>query len=206
MVVLLNDFNVELAAQNLCGLACQLNQHIHTHRHIGAAENRRFCAGGFQHGLILLGKTGGADDAGQTVLSTVLRGCDRPGGRGKINDYALAGQCVKPGVDRDFANLSGFTVHTRDNAAIVAHGDFFQQSTAHTAINALNDDIRHCYSSFRVKKQKPTRRLQWVGCEIISAGRIPALHSPTVPAQRQTALPAAGGSRQPASPNGSLPT
>ena len=37
-------------------------------------------AGGLQRGLILPGQAGGADDAGQAVRGTVLRGGHRPGG------------------------------------------------------------------------------------------------------------------------------
>ena len=80
MMVLLDDLNVKLAAQDLRSLAGQLDQHIDAQRHVGAAEDGRFGAGILQHGLVLGGKAGGADDAGQTVGGTVLRCCNRPGG------------------------------------------------------------------------------------------------------------------------------
>ena len=80
MMVLLDDLNVKLAAQDLRSLAGQLDQYVDTHRHVCAAEDRRPGAGSLQCSLILPGKAGGEDDAGQTVGGTVLRCCNRPGG------------------------------------------------------------------------------------------------------------------------------
>ena len=104
--------DVKLAAQKLCGLTRQLDQYIDAHRHVGAAEDRRFGAGGLQHGLVRLGKTGGTDHAGQTVGCAILCCSHSPGGRGKVDDNAAAGQRIKVGEDGDLAQMPRLAVHT----------------------------------------------------------------------------------------------
>ena len=69
-------------------------------------------------------------------------------------------QCVKPGVNGDFADPPGFAIHTGDDAAILARTDLLDQCAAHTAIDALNDNIRHVIVPFMQKSckaKKPTR-------------------------------------------------
>ena len=101
-------------------------------------------------------------------------------------------------------------IYSGDDAAILARTDLLDQCAAHTAIDALNDNIRHvllflsCKS--RAKAKSRPAAWQWVGCEIISAGRTPAWQSPAAPALRRRAQRAADGSRRHSSQGGSWPT
>ena len=76
---------------------------------------------------------------------TILYRRHRTGGGRKVDDNALAGQLSKACVDRDAAHIARITVNTGHDTAVVTRTDFFQQGAAHAAIDALNDDIRHCY-------------------------------------------------------------
>ena len=66
-------------------------------------------------------------------------------GRGsKINyDSLCLRQIFQRSVNRDIPDPTGFLVHTGNNAAIAAGRDLFHKGMAHTAVNALNNQIRH---------------------------------------------------------------
>ena len=81
-------------------------------------------------------------------------------GRGsKINyDSLCLRQIFQRSVNRDIPDLTGFLVHTGNNAAIAAGRDLFHKGMAHTAVNALNNQIRHLNCSFLFQSTGPRRR------------------------------------------------
>ena len=154
VMVLFDDLNVKLAAQDLRSLAGQLDQHIDAQRHVGAAEDGRFGAGILQHGLVLGGKAGGADHAGHAMDGTILYRRHRTGGGRKVDDGIDLGQALKPGINGDIADLTSLTVHTGHHAAILAGCNFFDQRMAHAAVDSLYHNIRHFLFPFKKGPQQ----------------------------------------------------
>ena len=142
-VVLFDDFNVVLTAQNAGSLFGKLDQHIDAQRHIGTAEDRCLFGGFLQNVQLLAGKPRGADDAGYTVLCAPSGGGSRPGGGGKINHNAAAGNVLPACVHGDISHAPRLAVHTGHNAAVRAGSNFFHKGAAHASVNALNDNVRH---------------------------------------------------------------
>ena len=84
-------------------------------------------------------------------------GGSRPGGGGKINHNAAAGNILPACVHRDLSHTPRLAVHTGDDAAVRAGGNFFHKGATHAPVNALNDNVRHIENSFRVLQNSARR-------------------------------------------------
>ena len=146
VMVLLNDLDVVVCAQNgRCTLA-QLGQDVDAHGHIGALEHRDAAGELDELQLQFLGKTGGADHDGQLVSLTVGQSLlDSCRSAEVDDDVALAVQLVQTVVHGDAVHLAVLHVDAGHDAAILTLGDHLAQHMAHPAADALNDNIRHCY-------------------------------------------------------------
>ena len=77
------------------------------------------------------------------MLCAPSGGGSRPGGGGKINHNAAAGNVLPACVHRDLSHAPCLAVHTGDDAAVRAGSNFFHKGATHAPANALNDNVRH---------------------------------------------------------------
>ena len=212
VMVLLHNFDIKLAIKQLGRTAGQLDQHIYANRHIGAAEHRHLLAGLFHHSLVLFAQTGRAKHARHTMCRAELCRVHRTGRGSKINyDSLCLRQIFQRSVNRDIPDLTGFLVHTGNNAAIAAGRDLFHKGMAHTAVNALNNQIRHLnlvpsFSKAQARGAATNPRYCGPGRDyFISERRKPSSHFPGTAARQPKAPPEAGAMDPHSSPGGSLP-
>src|SRR5699024_9916999 len=104
------------------------------------------------------GKAGGADHTRQLLCSPIGSCRHRACRGGKVDEYAPAGELFKRVKDGDLSHLPIFTVHAGYHPAIGTGGDFFEQRAAHTAVNSLNDNIRHGFIFLSKCKAGPRKQ------------------------------------------------
>ena len=144
IVVHLQDFHIEIIAQNGGGLFRQLHKKADPQGHIGAPENRND-PGGIPDFLHLLGRqAGGGDDRRKPVLPGIGEDAVQRRRVGEVDDGVRLDAAVGGvGVNGKTRMAFGVDIEARHDFAVAAFGDTGGDDPSHLSVASAEDQSQH---------------------------------------------------------------
>ena len=144
IVVLLNDFNIELTAEYLSSLARKLHKQVYTERHVECEEHRDLSRSRGYLRALLIGVACRGEHQRNVVHLAIAEQVRKRGGVREIDDnIGLFGHVEHLGVHREFVVLLAEFVDSGDDGAVRALLNKTRDHSAHSSTCACYCDSSH---------------------------------------------------------------